>query len=121
MARELLVTTDDVVLLSALVDDAERRAESHGATGAAGASRSRGAAAALNSTVEFENIGSGERARVVLVHPAEADAGQGRISVLSPVGRALLGSRAGHEVEVALPSGETRRMVILGIAEGGGR
>jgi regulator of nucleoside diphosphate kinase len=55
------------------------------------------------------------------VHPAQADAGQGRISVLSPVGRALLGSRAGHEVEVALPSGETRRMVIVGIAEGGER
>jgi regulator of nucleoside diphosphate kinase len=39
----------------------------------------------------------------VLVHPVEADAAAGRISVLSPVGRALIGRAAGSLVDVDLP------------------
>lgn len=53
-----------------------------------------------------------------LVTSAEADPTRGLISDRSPVGRALLGRRAGDEVEVTTPGG-VRRLTVLGIAAGG--
>ncbi|CAJ2375927.1 MAG: transcription elongation factor GreA [Gammaproteobacteria bacterium] len=41
-----------------------------------------------------------------LVGNLEADLEQGRISISSPIGRALLGKREGDEVEVAAPAGK---------------
>jgi transcription elongation factor GreA len=41
-----------------------------------------------------------------IVGPYQADAKGGRISYTSPLGRALIGRKAGDEVEVITPSGE---------------
>ena len=41
-----------------------------------------------------------------LVHPVEANASEGRISVVSPLGRALLGARPGASVRVHAPAGD---------------
>ncbi len=111
--RERFVTAEDAVLLAALQRHADRRGELHNAA----EPTHRLPVAALNSVVEYEDRADGRRARAVLVHPAEADAGRGRISVLSPVGRALLGRRAGHEVDVTLPSGDTRSLTIVALRE----
>ena len=54
-------------------------------------------------TIEDED---GEVQRYRLVGPDEFDAGEGRISVDSPVGRALMGRRLGDEVAVQRPKGE---------------
>ena len=54
----------------------------------------------------------GEHARYQLVGPDEFDASAGRISVDSPVGRALIGKRLGDEVTVARPKGETLYRVL---------
>lgn len=55
-------------------------------------------------TIEDEH---GERQRYRLVGPDEFDAAEGRISVDSPVGRALMGKHLGDEVVVRRPKGET--------------
>ena len=47
----------------------------------------------------------GDRGRIVLVHPLEADADRGHISVDAPLARALLGRRIGDEVSVVAPVG----------------
>ena len=60
-------------------------------------------------TIEDEE---GERQRYQLVGPDEFDAHKGRISVDSPVGRALMGRRLGDEVVVRRPKGETVYEVI---------
>jgi len=67
------------------------------------------AGARLGSTVIIES--DGDQQTYVLVGSAEADASAGRISNVSPVGRALLGARAGHEVTVQLPNGSVRYQV----------
>jgi len=54
-------------------------------------------------TIEDEG---GESVRYQLVGPDEFDAAEGRISVDSPVGRALMGRRVGDEVSVRRPKGE---------------
>ena len=65
--------------------------------------------ARLGSTVVIET--DGDEQTYVLVGSAEADASAGRISNVSPVGRALLGARAGDEVTVQLPNGSVRYQV----------
>ena len=44
--------------------------------------------------------------RYQIVGQTEADAGKGRISYNSPIGRALIGKKVGEEVEVTVPSGD---------------
>ena len=51
------------------------------------------------------NVGNGERMEYVVVSPHEADLRAGRISIKSPIARALLGHKAGDTVEVRVPSG----------------
>ncbi|HEX3604987.1 MAG TPA: transcription elongation factor GreA [Candidatus Dormibacteraeota bacterium] len=53
-----------------------------------------------------------------LVGPTETNAASGRISASSPVGKALLGHRAGDRVKVATPGG-TREMEILTVSGAG--
>ncbi len=55
--------------------------------------------------VRLENIDTGEESVYQLVGPDEADINQGRISVKSPLGRALIGKEEGDEVEFNSPSG----------------
>ena len=59
--------------------------------------------ARIGSTVVVES--DGDQDTYLLVGSAEADPAAGRISNVSPVGRALLGARAGDEVSVQLPGG----------------
>lgn len=54
----------------------------------------------------------GEEAQYVLVSPAEADPRRSRISVESPIGSALVGSRAGDEVTADTPSGSERLKIL---------
>jgi transcription elongation factor GreA len=56
------------------------------------------------STIEVEDD-DGERITYYLVGAVEADPGSGRISVESPVGRALVGKRKGDAVSVMVPAG----------------
>ena len=57
----------------------------------------------------------GEHGTVTIVYPADANPSEGRISVLSPVGAALLGESEGAEVELPLPHGATRRIRISSV------
>jgi len=65
---------------------------------------------ALGSRVELEE--EDERESFQLVDPREANAAEGRISVVSPVGKALLGHKSGDEVAVPLPAGDRRLRII---------
>jgi regulator of nucleoside diphosphate kinase len=66
----------------------------------------------MNSRVTFEDVRTGEQGTVTIVYPTDVDPTSGKISVLSPVGAALLGEAEGSEVELPLPHGQTRRIRI---------
>ena len=68
---------------------------------------------AMNSRVTYREEPGGVRRSVILVHPIEADAGIGRVSVLSPVGLALLGRAHGSLVTPELPGGNALTLRIL--------
>lgn len=69
----------------------------------------------MNSRVIFENETTGERLEIKLVYPREADIDAGKISILVPVGTALLGLRVGQSIDWALPSGEKHRYRVVGV------
>ena len=69
----------------------------------------------MNSRVVFEDEASGERREITLVYPGNADIDAGRISVLVPVGTALLGLRAGQSIDWQLPNGDKRRYRIVSV------
>jgi regulator of nucleoside diphosphate kinase len=59
----------------------------------------------MHTSVQVVDLVSGQRRDLVLVFPHEADLNAGRISVLAPLGTALLGYREGDEVEWEMPGG----------------
>ena len=65
----------------------------------------------MNSRVVVEDLDSRQEMEFALVFPAAANADEGRISVLSPVGTALLGYSEGDVVEWAVPAGRRRLLV----------
>jgi regulator of nucleoside diphosphate kinase len=62
----------------------------------------------MNSVATVFDIVGGDRRDITLVYPREAEPAAGRISVLAPLGTALLGYRQGDEVEWLMPGGMRR-------------
>ena len=62
----------------------------------------------LLSKVEMTNLSNNSRMTYTLVSPHEANIREGKISVKSPIGQALLNKAAGEEVEVRVPAGIMR-------------
>ena len=57
-------------------------------------------------TVVLENIDTGEDVEYQLVGPEESDIEQGRISVTSPLGKAIIGKKPGEEIVLNAPGGK---------------
>lgn len=68
----------------------------------------------MNSRFRYIDSATGEARTVTLVYPTNADPRAGRLSVLAPVGCALLGLSVGQSIEWPLPHGHVRS---FGIAE----
>jgi regulator of nucleoside diphosphate kinase len=62
----------------------------------------------MHARVRVSDAMTGERRELVLVFPGQADVAAHRVSVLAPIGTALLGYRAGDEVEWLTPGGLRR-------------
>lgn len=67
----------------------------------------------MNSRVVFENETTRERREITLVYPDIADIDAGKISILVPVGTALLGLRVGQTIDWELPGGARQRYRIV--------
>ena len=122
MTRTIFITEADLAELRTMIDRAHYNGEGlHLADLEAELKRARIVPAedvprdvvTMNSRVVFENETTGERREVTLVFPANADIEAGRISVLVPVGTALLGLRAGQSIDWELPGGEKQRYRIV--------
>jgi regulator of nucleoside diphosphate kinase len=59
----------------------------------------------MDSTVEFEDLSTGEVEDYTITFPDRADITQKRISILAPIGTALIGCRAGDIVKWFTPGG----------------
>lgn len=70
----------------------------------------------MHTRVRVFDLSSGEHREYELVFPADADVSMHRISVLAPLGTALLGYREGDEVEWEMPGG-LRRLRIESVTQ----
>lgn len=64
------------------------------------------------STVDLEDLESGDKVTYQIVGDDEADLKHGKISVSSPIARALIGKYAGDTVEVQAPGGKREYEII---------
>lgn len=68
----------------------------------------------MNSVVQLEDVGSGEKMTLALVYPR--DAAPGKVSILAPVGSALLGLTRGQQIDWPLPGGRSRQLRVLDVS-----
>jgi len=66
----------------------------------------------MHSRCIYVDESTGTTREVELVYPEEADPAKGKISVLAPVGSALLGLAAGHSIDWELPGRKVHRITV---------
>jgi len=66
----------------------------------------------LGDTVVIENLDDEERSTYTLVGPREANMREGKVSISSPLGQALIGTNVGDTVDVKAPSGVFSYMIV---------
>ena len=69
----------------------------------------------MNSQVVCLEEGSGTERHLTLVYPHQVDGTPGQVSVLAPVGAALLGLSVGQSIDWPLPGGRTTRLRVLAL------
>ena len=69
----------------------------------------------MHSRVECEEELSGEHHTLTLVYPNEANVDSGRISILAPVGSALLGLSQGQSIDWTAPDGRPLRLHVTAV------
>jgi len=71
------------------------------------------AVVSMYTQVTVEDPNDRTRRKLAVCYPEDADPGAGFVSVLSPVGTALLGGRRGETVEWSTPAGGVHRLRIV--------
>lgn len=67
----------------------------------------------MNSTVVLEEQPAGRHLTVTLVYPKDSDPERSRVSVLTPVGRALIGARVGDTIGIVVPGNPPRDLRVV--------
>lgn len=73
------------------------------------------AAVNMRSWATYTDRVSGQERRVQLVYPEDADIAQGRISVMTPIGAALLGLTSGQKMRWRTRDGAVRDLVVTAV------
>lgn len=126
VAREICLTELDVVRLESLLDQVRRRAPQERQSvealerrvDAARIVESRAIApqvVTMNSVVALIDCDTRATTQLTLVYPQDAGADRTRVSVLSPVGRALIGTHVGDALRVAVPGERDREFLVAEI------
>lgn len=70
---------------------------------------------AMYSLVEFIDLDTQQKSRIQLVMPNEADIREERISILAPVGSALIGLAVGQTIDWPLEGGKFRKLQVTSV------
>jgi regulator of nucleoside diphosphate kinase len=125
LAPRITLSHDDYERLSALVNGATLSSPDLAATLADEIARAQvlapeqrpNDAVSMNSDVEFRDDRTGRVHAMQLVYPAESDVSKGKLSVLTPVGAALIGVRVGESITWETPAGEVRQLTVLSVKD----
>ncbi len=67
----------------------------------------------MNSKIKFVDLETGKESVVTLVFPHEASVDENKISVMTPVGAALIGLRVGQTIDWTFPNGKTKEIKVV--------
>jgi regulator of nucleoside diphosphate kinase len=67
----------------------------------------------MNTTVTFIALQDEKKSTLTLVYPEDANIAEGKISILAPLGSALIGLRVNQEINWMFPDGKTKTIKIL--------
>ena len=67
----------------------------------------------MNSQVTFVEIESGKKNTVTLVYPNESNINENKVSILAPIGIALIGLSVGQNIEWILPTGKKSNYQVI--------
>lgn len=73
----------------------------------------------MNSQVTFLDLESNKQSVVELVYPHQVDIEKNKISVLSPVGAALIGLRAEQSIHWPMPNGKEKILKVIAVQKTG--
>lgn len=71
----------------------------------------------MGHLVEYRDDTAGTVRKVTLVYPEDADIGQGKISVLTPIGAALIGVGVDESISWETRNGELKRLTVLHVGD----
>lgn len=67
----------------------------------------------MNTKFKFEVIQEEKMMTITIVYPEDSNFAEGKISVLAPLGSALIGLQVGQEINWRFPDGKVKRLKIL--------
>ncbi len=70
----------------------------------------------MGSRVTYCDLASGRTRVLTLVYPREADMARDRVSVLTPIGAALIGLRPGHSIDWPTPEGGSGSLSVIEVS-----
>jgi RNA polymerase sigma-70 factor (ECF subfamily) len=120
MEWPLLITDEDLARLLLLTPSQELQREIDRATVISPKVASLVGVVTMNSKVFYTDETTGDKQLVNLVYPQDADPGGRCVSVLAPVGTALIGLSAGQAIDWDFPDGTRRRLRVDEVIHGDG-
>ena len=66
----------------------------------------------MNSRIRYLDESTGQRNEIEIVYPSDADPRAGKVSVLAPVGSALIGLSVGQQIDWDFPNGRSIRLRV---------
>ena len=112
--RRIVITDDDYSLLRRLASHPQLAAELDAAD-VVDSDSIPADVVTMNSRVSYEDETTGDRREVTIVFPQLSDGSGGRVSVLAPIGTALLGLAVGQTIQWPFPDGRSHRLRVLRI------
>ncbi|MGD9768420.1 MAG: nucleoside diphosphate kinase regulator [Pseudolabrys sp.] len=73
----------------------------------------------MGAQVVYRDDDTGKTRSVIVVYPDEANLDEGKISVLTPIGAALIGLSVNQSIEFETPTGATRSLTVMSVRKPG--
>lgn len=71
----------------------------------------------MNSKVTFVDLNTDKEQSVILAYPNEANIEEHKVSILAPVGAALIGLRVGQMIDWPIGGGKVRRIKVIAVTK----
>jgi regulator of nucleoside diphosphate kinase len=110
--HSIIIPEADWVRLNRLIADKHLKSELDNAE-VVDAANVPPAVVTMDSCVRFEDETTGETREVTIVFPEKANLSEGKVSVLAPVGSALLGLTVGQCIQWPFPDGSRRKLRVV--------